>query len=71
VHLIFSNVGNLGERSADILVGFGAFVNQADKNVGAPEKGEMVRIQRDTQIMYSLHLLMLCFPFSHPHGKNR
>jgi hypothetical protein len=23
----FSNVGNLGERSADILVGFGAFVN--------------------------------------------
>ena len=38
----FSNVGNLDERSADIPVRFGVDQNEEDdKNVGAPEKGEM------------------------------
>jgi len=34
----FSNVGNLGERSADILVGFGAFVNPRPTRMSALRK---------------------------------
>jgi hypothetical protein len=38
VQLTFSNVGNLGERSADILVGFGAFVNPEPTRMSALRK---------------------------------
>jgi hypothetical protein len=35
---VFFDLSNWSERSADILVGFGAYVNhKADKNVGAPK----------------------------------